>query len=172
MALRVEGIEGGEKEKVMQEEEREGKKEGKTREKKEERKEAKGRSGSTVKEHRLRVEEGERIEMVAERAKGFEPLVERPSKIFSRRGRVGHNKRVKWTTVSRLLEEQTTNSGKETKFCRLCGTTQSLQWRRGSDGTKSLCNGCGLHYLKMLQQERLIIDNPFPQPIAIRSLLN
>ncbi len=34
-------------------------------------------------------------------------------------------------------------------MCSSCKTTTSPEWRRGPDGSKSLCNACGLRYSKM-----------------------
>lgn len=35
------------------------------------------------------------------------------------------------------------------RACRNCSTTKTPQWRRGPDGRMSLCNACGLRYIKM-----------------------
>jgi len=40
-----------------------------------------------------------------------------------------------------------------TKACTLCGTTHSVEWRRGPAGSKTLCNACGLYYAKTLKTE-------------------
>ncbi|OZJ04281.1 hypothetical protein BZG36_02582 [Bifiguratus adelaidae] len=34
------------------------------------------------------------------------------------------------------------------KVCLFCGRTDSPEWRRGPNGTKELCNACGLRYAK------------------------
>lgn len=36
--------------------------------------------------------------------------------------------------------------------CQECGTTQSPEWRKGPNGSKTLCNACGLRYAKRLRQ--------------------
>ena len=33
--------------------------------------------------------------------------------------------------------------------CAACRTTKSLEWRRGPDGSNSLCNACGLRYARL-----------------------
>jgi len=38
--------------------------------------------------------------------------------------------------------------------CLYCKTTDTPEWRKGPDGTKSLCNACGLHYAKNLKKEQ------------------
>jgi len=53
--------------------------------------------------------------------------------------------------------------------CRLCGITETPQWRGGPDGTRTLCNACGLHYRKMktVKYERFSLDSEFPKsPLA------
>jgi len=70
-------------------------------------------------------------------------------------------------------------------YCHACGTTETPEWRRGPDGTKSLCNACGLHYAKIVRVERERTDRePSVAPtasapvvlttgrIAVASLLN
>lgn len=47
-------------------------------------------------------------------------------------------------------------SGTPDMYCHSCGTTDTVEWRRGPDGSKSLCNACGLHYAKMLKREMMI----------------
>jgi len=55
-------------------------------------------------------------------------------------------------------------------YCHSCGTTDTVEWRRGPDGTKSLCNACGLHYAKMMKRE-MMVPNRQPQP-NVMSLTN
>lgn len=48
-------------------------------------------------------------------------------------------------------KKRTLNVG--TKSCQSCGTKHTPEWRRGPDGTRSLCNACGLHYAKLKKQK-------------------
>lgn len=32
--------------------------------------------------------------------------------------------------------------------CLACDRTESTEWRRGPEGTRTLCNACGLRYAK------------------------
>jgi len=50
-------------------------------------------------------------------------------------------KRRKWKSVKKLKYGQ----------CRMCGTTESPEWRRGPNGVKNLCNACGLKAKKMVK---------------------
>ena len=36
----------------------------------------------------------------------------------------------------------------DAKACTACGTTETPQWRRGPLGTKTLCNACGVKWMK------------------------
>eukprot|EP01113_Clastostelium_recurvatum_P043979 TRINITY_DN7367_c0_g1_i1.p1 TRINITY_DN7367_c0_g1~~TRINITY_DN7367_c0_g1_i1.p1 ORF type:complete len:405 (-),score=101.33 TRINITY_DN7367_c0_g1_i1:120-1334(-) len=40
----------------------------------------------------------------------------------------------------------------ESHSCTACGTTSSPEWRRGPQGSNTLCNACGLHYAKLLKK--------------------
>jgi len=42
-------------------------------------------------------------------------------------------------------------------YCRLCGTKETPEWRRGPDGLKSLCNACGIHFARMMRAERKVV---------------
>lgn len=42
-------------------------------------------------------------------------------------------------------------------YCRLCGTRETPEWRRGPDGLKSLCNACGIHFARMMRAERKVV---------------
>jgi hypothetical protein len=33
--------------------------------------------------------------------------------------------------------------------CHSCSRSETPEWRRGPDGSRTLCNACGLHYAKM-----------------------
>merc|ERR1712188_32733 len=47
------------------------------------------------------------------------------------------------------------------KYCRRCGREETWQWRRGPDGSSSLCNACGQRYAKMVEREH---QNPVKRP--------
>lgn len=36
--------------------------------------------------------------------------------------------------------------------CHSCNRAQTPEWRRGPDGTRTLCNACGLHYAKLTRK--------------------
>lgn len=57
-------------------------------------------------------------------------------------------------------------------FCHLCGIMSTPQWRRGPDGRQSLCNACGLKFLKVLQDEKANEAEPEPVKLQINSILN
>lgn len=42
----------------------------------------------------------------------------------------------------------------QTKCCASCGTSNSPEWRKGPDGTKSLCNACGLRFSRNISRAR------------------
>jgi hypothetical protein len=67
----------------------------------------------------------------------------------------------------------------EALVCRVCGATETSEWRRGPDGAKSLCNACGLHYSKILRKERSYFarggnatSSSVANPAKINSILN
>ena len=35
--------------------------------------------------------------------------------------------------------------------CQVCGTRKTGQWRRGPNGPRTLCNGCGLSWAKSVR---------------------
>ncbi|KAK8035216.1 hypothetical protein PG993_010211 [Apiospora rasikravindrae] len=39
-------------------------------------------------------------------------------------------------------------------YCRHCNRTETVKWRQGPDGVRTLCNVCGLLYAKRLQRFR------------------
>lgn len=43
--------------------------------------------------------------------------------------------------------------------CHCCGTAETPEWRKGPSGSRTLCNACGLHYAKVLRQERTASGN-------------
>lgn len=55
-----------------------------------------------------------------------------------------------------IVSQKRKNAGSPDMYCHSCGTTDTVEWRRGPDGSKSLCNACGLHYAKMLKREMMI----------------
>ncbi|CAO0799706.1 unnamed protein product [Mucor circinelloides] len=42
--------------------------------------------------------------------------------------------------------------------CHSCNTTDTPEWRRGPDGSRTLCNACGLHYSKLLRKGSLTVQ--------------
>lgn len=37
--------------------------------------------------------------------------------------------------------------------CHRCGTTETLEWRRGPNGVRTLCNACGLYHAKLVKRK-------------------
>lgn len=37
--------------------------------------------------------------------------------------------------------------------CHLCGVTETPEWRRGPDGSRTLCNACGLYHAKLVKKK-------------------
>jgi len=60
----------------------------------------------------------------------------------------------------------------EEQYCRLCGETQTCEWRRGPDGYKSLCNACGIHYAKIVKKEESAQVYYKPKALNLNMLLN
>eukprot|EP01115_Flamella_aegyptia_P010605 TRINITY_DN47214_c2_g1_i1.p1 TRINITY_DN47214_c2_g1~~TRINITY_DN47214_c2_g1_i1.p1 ORF type:complete len:87 (-),score=6.06 TRINITY_DN47214_c2_g1_i1:119-379(-) len=57
--------------------------------------------------------------------------------------------------------------------CSVCKTKETPQWRNGPDGKKSLCNACGLHFIKMIKKERMVeINESQIERVSIVNLLN
>ncbi|KEY72594.1 hypothetical protein S7711_10091 [Stachybotrys chartarum IBT 7711] len=59
--------------------------------------------------------------------------------------------------------------------CHSCKKTETPEWRRGPDGARTLCNGCGLHYAKQERKRqveaRSIRLNPSTPMIGLRPAL-
>jgi hypothetical protein len=51
------------------------------------------------------------------------------------------------------------------KRCTSCKRTDTPEWRRGPDGTMTLCNACGLHYAKLerTRQRQLAQESSRPK---------
>jgi hypothetical protein len=47
---------------------------------------------------------------------------------------------------------------KARKSCSECGTMQTCQWRRGPNGTVSLCNACGIRYRRARNRQRPLYE--------------
>ncbi|PVH16597.1 uncharacterized protein CXQ87_004892 [Candidozyma duobushaemuli] len=43
-------------------------------------------------------------------------------------------------------------SKKPKTHCHQCGLTSTPEWRRGPTGSRSLCNACGIYYMKLLRR--------------------
>lgn len=56
----------------------------------------------------------------------------------------------------RLTKKKTSSSkgrGRKPKtHCHQCGLTSTPEWRRGPTGSRSLCNACGIYYMKLLRR--------------------
>ncbi|KAF9482824.1 GATA-domain-containing protein [Pholiota conissans] len=60
------------------------------------------------------------------------------------------------------IEEQSDEGSKKKKLkrtqnveqyvCKICGRTDSPEWRKGPDGPKTLCNACGLRWAKQMRK--------------------
>lgn len=42
---------------------------------------------------------------------------------------------------------------RQTKRCHRCGTDETLEWRRGPHGVRTLCNACGLFHAKLVKRK-------------------
>lgn len=71
-----------------------------------------------------------------------------------------------------LLERDFDMDESSGKFCKVCGIRETSQWRRGPDGETSLCNACGLHFLKIVQREREMVYPPVRSKISVDQLVN
>jgi len=40
------------------------------------------------------------------------------------------------------------------RTCKICGDTETPEWRKGPQGSHTLCNACGLNYAKKVKTER------------------
>eukprot|EP01095_Lingulamoeba_sp_RSL-Kostka_P012880 TRINITY_DN5203_c0_g1_i1.p1 TRINITY_DN5203_c0_g1~~TRINITY_DN5203_c0_g1_i1.p1 ORF type:complete len:135 (+),score=14.31 TRINITY_DN5203_c0_g1_i1:68-472(+) len=58
------------------------------------------------------------------------------------------------------------------KYCLNCNTNVTPQWRKGPDGMRSLCNACGLRFLKVIKKEKELEGSQTTNRIHIRNLLN
>ncbi|KAL5603957.1 hypothetical protein FOVSG1_006707 [Fusarium oxysporum f. sp. vasinfectum] len=52
----------------------------------------------------------------------------------------------------------------QTGRCNKCGRTQTPEWRRGPDGSRTLCNACGLHYAKLKRKRQIKASLIRPEP--------
>ncbi|PSK35734.1 hypothetical protein C7M61_004215 [Candidozyma pseudohaemuli] len=55
----------------------------------------------------------------------------------------------------RLSKKKSKSKGRGKKpntHCHQCGLTSTPEWRRGPTGCRSLCNACGIYYMKLLRR--------------------
>ena len=50
-----------------------------------------------------------------------------------------------------MNEEHT--SGRGPRVCSVCGTNSTPRWRRGPRGRQTLCNSCGLKFIRKKKKE-------------------
>jgi hypothetical protein len=55
---------------------------------------------------------------------------------------------------------------KARKSCSECGTMQTCQWRRGPNGTVSLCNACGIRFRRARNRNRPLAYDEDDEPHA------
>jgi hypothetical protein len=56
------------------------------------------------------------------------------------------------------------------RMCKECGTTDTPSWRRGADGARTLCNACGLKFLREFRKEVRRKGDPEPAHLMLRPL--
>lgn len=56
------------------------------------------------------------------------------------------------------------------RMCKECGTTDTPSWRRGADGARTLCNACGLKFLREFRKEVRRKGDPEPAHVLLRPL--
>ncbi|XP_063900069.1 ankyrin repeat, bromo and BTB domain-containing protein DDB_G0293800-like [Zophobas morio] len=57
-------------------------------------------------------------------------------------------------------QEQKSNANNKKRVCLECKSIKTPQWRRGPDGMVSLCNACGLKFMKYKRKDQEFLD-PF-----------
>ncbi|KAF3989172.1 hypothetical protein FT663_03619 [Candidozyma haemuli var. vulneris] len=53
------------------------------------------------------------------------------------------------TIVKSTVAKRRGRKKKPEAYCHQCGSTSTPEWRRGPSGSRSLCNACGLFYMKL-----------------------
>lgn len=66
----------------------------------------------------------------------------------------GHYRPASWSEAVDMVRRK---GVKARKSCSECGTMQTCQWRRGPNGTVSLCNACGIRYRRARNRNRPLV---------------
>jgi hypothetical protein len=56
------------------------------------------------------------------------------------------------------------------RMCKECGTTDTPSWRRGADGARTLCNACGLKFLRDFRKGARLSGEAEPAHLLVRPL--
>lgn len=54
----------------------------------------------------------------------------------------------------------------DSRQCFQCGTVKTPEWRRGPDGSRTLCNACGLQFAKQEKKRKKLQDNGEGVPVT------
>ena len=83
------------------------------------------------------------------------------------------------STRATQAQQQHTNKRKRMKLtnpvhreCAICKETNTPEWRKGPEGTHTLCNACGLNFAKKMKQERQNLERQGYRKESIDSMLN
>jgi hypothetical protein len=76
--------------------------------------------------------------------------------------------RVPWTLPPRASRANKRST--LARMCKECGTTDTPSWRRGADGARTLCNACGLKFLRDFRKDARLKGEIEPAHLVARPL--